>query len=703
MATSSAHDSVNVGESTNETVIRVVPTKRNPEVWSHFDLCEMANGKRKARCHHCQGFYAETANSTLKQHIEKPFCKALKQQHVSGQASMASDAANIFNYNFNMVRDEMAKFVIQESLPFNHFDNQRYTKMVQRTLQPRYTHVSRATLRRDCLKLWKKAKLELISYFEKLETGVNLTSDVWSAPHGSPDSYICVTAHWIEPATWQMMKRTILFKLFDYPHTGEAIYKVIDKCITTYKLENKVFSISFDNASNNTSAVMRLKLKYNPICEGTFFHSRCVAHIINLAVQDGLKVIETQKEAFKRMLRSIFSNTQRHAKYIKTCKEAGRICLGPNWDVAHRWNSTCIMFEKAILQKESLIEFHNLLASRGKCSAYHPLGWETIENVTQVLQVFKTSTKTLSGVYYPTSSLVLHNLFKMCLKVNELSVRGRPYCDMADTMKEKLRKYFKELPAVFTCAAALNPCFNIFGAGSLIEKIAHQLNLNTTQEPNFGEVAKARFNDQLTKLFDVYVTKYGSTASHIHAAMRNAAFGEGSSQMEDLDLYAYNQLYDESSQMHRGNTSSSELGRYGGSNFLQMMSSQEFKNFDLLAWWKSNENQFPILATMARDLLTVQASTVASESAFSISGRVISIRRTRLTPKAVEMSICLKDNLDAAERVQDKRSLEEELDYEGEVYEDEVEAELTTPMTDEEAELDEFLRNSSSSGSAEED
>ncbi|GJY31519.1 putative transcription elongation factor SPT5-like protein 1 [Tanacetum coccineum] len=31
---------------------------------------------------------------------------------------------------------------------------------------------------------------------------------------------------------------------------------------------------------------------------------------------------------------------------------------------------------------------------------------------------------------------------------------------------------------------------------------------------------------------------------------------------------------------------------------------------------------------MARDLLTVQASTVASESAFSISGRIISKRRS---------------------------------------------------------------------------
>src|ERR1044071_2999428 len=96
---------------------------------------------------------------------------------------------------------------------------------------------------------------------------------------------------------------------------------------------------------------------------------------------------------------------------------------------------------------------------------------------------------------------------------------------------------------------------------------------------------------------------------------------------------------------------------------------------------------------MARDLLTVQASTVASESAFSISGRVISIRRTRLTPPSVEMAICLKDYLDAAERVQNTRSLEGELEYEGEVYENEVNADLTEPMTEYEAEMDEWIRS----------
>ncbi|GJV78159.1 zinc finger BED domain-containing protein RICESLEEPER 2 [Tanacetum coccineum] len=65
---------------------------------------------------------------------------------------------------------------------------------------------------------------------------------------------------------------------------------------------------------------------------------------------------------------------------------------------------------------------------------------------------------------------------------------------------------------------------------------------------------------------------------------------------------------------------------------------------------------------MARDLLSVQASTVASESAFSVSRRVISPCRSKLTPTSVEFCICLKDHLDGIERTQHISPLEGELE-----------------------------------------
>ena len=66
------------------------------------------------------------------------------------------------------------------------------------------------------------------------------------------------------------MKRTIAFDIFGYPHTGENLFFILDKVIETYKLQQKLFSISFDDTSNNTNVVQHLKIKYDPICNGVF-------------------------------------------------------------------------------------------------------------------------------------------------------------------------------------------------------------------------------------------------------------------------------------------------------------------------------------------------------------------------------------------------------------------------------------------------
>jgi hypothetical protein len=67
------------------------------------------------------------------------------------------------------------------------------------------------------------------------------------------------------------------------------------------------------------------------------------------------------------------------------------------------------------------------------------------------------------------------------------------------------------------------------------------------------------------------------------------------------------------------------------------------KDFDILSWWKVKQVEFPVLARLARDVLSIQVSTVASESAFSAGGRVIDPLRNRLEPETVQSFICLKD------------------------------------------------------------
>lgn len=96
----------------------------------------------------------------------------------------------------------------------------------------------------------------------------------------------------------------------------------------------------------------------------------------------------------------------------------------------------------------------------------------------------------------------------------------------------------------------------------------------------------------------------------------------------------------------------------------------EVKVFDILAWWKGQSSRFPILSRLARDVLAIPISTVASESAFSTSGRILDDFRTSLTPFMVEALVCTNDwvrratPINVAKNTEELAKLEEELIHE---------------------------------------
>nr|KAJ0197933.1 hypothetical protein LSAT_V11C700376070 [Lactuca sativa] len=67
------------------------------------------------------------------------------------------------------------------------------------------------------------------------------------------------------------------------------------------------------------------------------------------------------------------------------------------------------------------------------------------------------------------------------------------------------------------------------------------------------------------------------------------------------------------------------------------------KDFSILGWWRVNAIRFPTIARMAKDILAIQISSVASESAFSTCGRVVSEYRTSLSTLIVEALLCTQD------------------------------------------------------------
>ncbi|XP_038716605.1 zinc finger BED domain-containing protein RICESLEEPER 1-like [Tripterygium wilfordii] len=89
-----------------------------------------------------------------------------------------------------------------------------------------------------------------------------------------------------------------------------------------------------------------------------------------------------------------------------------------------------------------------------------------------------------------------------------------------------------------------------------------------------------------------------------------------------------------------GGENLAELDKYLGEGIENV---KDGDSFNVLTWWKINSSRFPILSVIARDLFAIPISTVASESAFSIGGRVLDSFRSSLTPHIVESLICVED------------------------------------------------------------
>ncbi|KAK1434793.1 hypothetical protein QVD17_00551 [Tagetes erecta] len=66
-------------------------------------------------------------------------------------------------------------------------------------------------------------------------------------------------------------------------------------------------------------------------------------------------------------------------------------------------------------------------------------------------------------------------------------------------------------------------------------------------------------------------------------------------------------------------------------------------SFHILDYWKAQQYRYPDVARLAMDILCVPVSTVASESAFSLGGRILDQYRNSTLPSTVEALICTRD------------------------------------------------------------
>ncbi|KAM6593329.1 hypothetical protein CsatA_001032 [Cannabis sativa] len=103
-------------------------------------------------------------------------------------------------------------------------------------------------------------------------------------------------------------------------------------------------------------------------------------------------------------------------------------------------------------------------------------------------------------------------------------------------------------------------------------------------------------------------------------------------------------------------------------------------SFDILLWWKDNSSRYKIMSLIAKDILAIPVSTVASESAFSTSGRILDSFRSSLSPKMVEALVCTQNWMKGNhEGIQMREYLDEIQAYDFLEQENKVDLKATSP------------------------
>ncbi|XP_022743828.1 zinc finger BED domain-containing protein RICESLEEPER 2-like [Durio zibethinus] len=211
-----------------------------------------------------------------------------------------------------------------------------------------------------------------------------------------------------------------------------------------------------DNASSNDVAIAYLRKKFNnagtSILGGKYLHLRCIAHIINLIVCDGLKEMNETIARVRGAIRYVRQSPSRLAKF-KECivnehiQSKSLLCF----DVSTRWNSTYLMldaaqkFERAFDAFDDVDPYYRseLLMGDGVPDQND---WAIVRKFCLFLQQFYDLTVKVLGTSYVTSNTFFDDICDVYSTLREWQLNPNVELNaMAKRMKDKYDKYWENI------------------------------------------------------------------------------------------------------------------------------------------------------------------------------------------------------------------------------------------------------------------
>ncbi|KAL4579265.1 hypothetical protein LXL04_015403 [Taraxacum kok-saghyz] len=547
-----------------------------------FTVIDMVDGSKKAECNYCKNklsVLSSSSTSHLGRHLKSCASKSIhenKQQKINFQVDSGSNSQNftpaISDGKFDMMkmREAAAHWILMHEHPFTVVEEEGFNMMQKRGMVE-WESFSRVSIKKDCEKVFQIEKKKLKDLLKSIPK-ISVTTYMWKSTNQKIE-YMVLTDHFVD-SYWNLQKRVLSFVHLPPPHRGLEIYDNLYKCLKDWGIENKIFTISVDNASNNDSAVKILSKTFSRVkklpCGGKLFHVRCCAHILNLMM---LSAAIKFKDVFP-----IYK--EREPRYQ---------CCPTNED------------------------------------------WLKVEKVCAILEVFNSATNIISGSEYPTSNFFLNEVFRIKVLLDKKFQDPNEdefVHDMVWCMKQKFDKYRGECNLIMSIGAILDPRCKM----RVIEFCFPRMYPESESREYIEKVKKA-----LYELYGEYTDEYYSSLGEESA---QSSSGNGNNVSIQPSSSGWSEFAQFVRTIENVQPQKSELDSY----LEEGCCICEYGPFDALQWWRSNSLKYRILSRMARDILAIPITTVASEATFSAERKATSGGQSSHSMiRKVEKKLCCFD------------------------------------------------------------
>ncbi|CAI5989911.1 unnamed protein product [Closterium sp. NIES-64] len=498
---------------------------------------------------------------------------------------------------------------------------------------------------------------------------MSLSFGIWTGENNV--AFMGVAAHYVT-SDFQLKQAVIDFRELKGSHTGDLIADELEEVLREWGLEKMLFAVTCDNAENNSRAMRLLagvpdarpgsRPRHPPLLS-RWRHFRCMAHVVNLAVQAALKVDEVA-EPLKR-LRDVANyigwSTLRTDRFFELQKgyaatrpqgpPGSRRPSGPLrliLDCVTRWGSTLHMVNRgfelrmpiAMFFDDSDVRMSSISKETKKAWDANRLTdahWDDLAELRDFLTPFEQVTLFAEGSLYPTLSAVVPQ-YNALIDLQEEAQRTPCISPLRSSLitaaLNKLERHMGGVSEEAAIATFLDPR----------QKLAPFKHRARAAEGNSRGTTLELGPDRVKALVRARLPEYqaasttalrdGGEVTSARGAGVPASAGGGAVDAS-ANVSIQSQLFAawDAMEAEEGEDLQDEVDQY--------LAEGRQRGGSALEYWRSRET-LKGLRVMAKDYLGVPASSATSERAFSQSRNIITWQRHRLAAGQVRASMLIK-------------------------------------------------------------